>query len=78
MNQYKRTIEIDKIQLLDAFYAGLDGEMVEIFIDYLKNDIKITRDDIQILAESYRNIPGYGEEDYESALLTLGEIFFDD
>jgi hypothetical protein len=67
-----RKINVDIKELIDIIFAGREGDLYDYLYDYLKNDLKITNEDIKEYAKYYRTQEakknGYEEEDYESAM----------
>jgi len=72
-----RKVEIDVLELLDCFIAGLSGDWQDFLFCFLRDDCKVTMDDMKALAEIYLHKEGYGEEDYQYHL-DIGREWFED
>ena len=71
-----RKIEIDVLELLDCFFAGLDGDWHDYLFCFLRDDCRVTMEDVKELTLQYLHAEGYGEEDYQYHL-EIGKEWFD-
>lgn len=69
-----RKVEIDAIELLDCYIAGLDGDWQDYIFVFLRDNCSITMSDFEALALKYFNTKGYGIEDHDH-ILECGKEF---
>jgi len=63
-----RKVTVNLADLLDIFFGGMDGDWIDYMYSFLRDDLKVTEEDIKTFAKELSKAEGYGEEDEEAIL----------